>query len=94
MSKHAQNPLFEQFNYSTLKIQSFYSGSGLGLSISPKLCHLCSGDIDASSWEGEENTLGCFFCDWCSEEVFSLIRLPLALKLRTYVRKCKIFAVM
>jgi signal transduction histidine kinase len=52
ISDEAQKQLFERFNQATPKKESMYGGSGLGLNVSRKLCHLHGGEIGVSSEEG------------------------------------------
>lgn len=58
---HAQMRLFERFNQATPRTEGIYGGSGLGLNVSRKLCHLHGGEIGVSSKEGEGSTFGFFF---------------------------------
>ncbi|KAJ5343925.1 CheY-like superfamily [Penicillium brevicompactum] len=57
----AQKRLFERFNQATPKTESIYGGSGLGLNVCRKLCHLHGGEIGVSSEEGKGSTFGFFF---------------------------------
>jgi signal transduction histidine kinase/CheY-like chemotaxis protein len=57
----AQMRLFERFNQATPRTEGIYGGSGLGLNVSRKLCHLHGGEIGVSSKEGEGSTFGFFF---------------------------------
>ncbi|KAJ5778482.1 hypothetical protein N7520_001728 [Penicillium odoratum] len=61
ISDHAQMRLFERFNQATPRTERIYGGSGLGLNVSRKLCHLHGGEIGVSSKEGEGSTFGFFF---------------------------------
>ncbi|RAL00065.1 uncharacterized protein BO80DRAFT_455926 [Aspergillus ibericus CBS 121593] len=61
ISDEAQKRLFERFNQATPRTQSIYGGSGLGLNVSRRLCHLHGGEIGVSSREGEGSTFGFFF---------------------------------
>ncbi|RDH35001.1 hypothetical protein BDQ94DRAFT_177131 [Aspergillus welwitschiae] len=61
ISDEAQKRLFERFNQATPRTQTIYGGSGLGLNVSRKLCHLHGGEIGVSSKEGEGSTFGFFF---------------------------------
>lgn len=61
VSDHAQKKLFERFNQATPKTESVYGGSGLGLNVCRKLCHLHGGEIGVSSKEGHGSTFGFFF---------------------------------
>lgn len=61
ISDQAQKQLFERFNQATPKTESMYGGSGLGLNVSRKLCHLHGGEIGVSSKEGQGSTFGFFF---------------------------------
>lgn len=61
ISEQAQKRLFERFNQATPRTQSVYGGSGLGLNVSRKLCHLHGGEIGVSAKEGEGSTFGFFF---------------------------------
>ncbi|KAJ5267280.1 hypothetical protein N7478_010088 [Penicillium angulare] len=45
----AQKQLFERFNQATPRTESTYGSSGLGLSVSRKLCHLHGGEIGLCS---------------------------------------------
>lgn len=55
-----QKRLFERFRQATPKTGEIYGGSGLGLNISRKLCHLHGGEIGVSSREGNGSTFGFF----------------------------------
>jgi CheY-like chemotaxis protein len=57
----AQMRLFERFNQATPRTEGIYGGSGLGLHVSRKLCHLHGGEIGVSSKKGEGSTFGFFF---------------------------------
>ncbi|EAW12885.1 putative sensor histidine kinase/response regulator [Aspergillus clavatus NRRL 1] len=57
----AQKRLFERFNQATPRTETIYGGSGLGLNVSRRLCHLHGGEIGVSSKEGEGSTFGFFF---------------------------------
>jgi signal transduction histidine kinase/ActR/RegA family two-component response regulator len=61
ISDQAQKRLFERFNQATPRTESVYGGSGLGLNVSRKLCHLHGGEVGASSREGEGSIFGFFF---------------------------------
>ncbi|KAJ5082019.1 hypothetical protein N7532_011062 [Penicillium argentinense] len=61
ISDHAQKNLFKRFNQATPKTESVYGGSGLGLNVCRKLCHLHGGEIGVSSREGHGSTFGFFF---------------------------------
>ncbi|KAJ5545609.1 hypothetical protein N7494_003194 [Penicillium frequentans] len=61
ISDHAQKRLFERFNQATPRTESVYGGSGLGLNVSRKLCHLHGGEIGVGSKEGNGSTFGFFF---------------------------------
>jgi signal transduction histidine kinase len=61
ISEQAQKRLFERFNQATPRTQSVYGGSGLGLNVSRKLCHLHGGEVGVSAKEGEGSTFGFFF---------------------------------
>ncbi|KAJ5776694.1 uncharacterized protein N7511_001705 [Penicillium nucicola] len=61
INDHAQRRLFERFNQATPRTEGIYGGSGLGLNVSRKLCHLHGGEIGVSSKEGEGSTFGFFF---------------------------------
>lgn len=61
ISDEAQKRLFERFNQATPRTESIYGGSGLGLNVSRKLCHIHGGEIGVSSKEGEGSTFGFFF---------------------------------
>ncbi|KAK4506200.1 hypothetical protein PRZ48_004165 [Zasmidium cellare] len=56
-----QKRLFERFRQATPKTEEVYGGSGLGLNISRKICHLHGGEIGVSSKEGEGSTFAFFF---------------------------------
>ncbi|OQD85075.1 hypothetical protein PENANT_c011G03757 [Penicillium antarcticum] len=57
----AQMRLFERFNQATPRTEGIYGGSGLGLHVSRKLCHLHGGEIGVSSKKDEGSTFGFFF---------------------------------
>ncbi|KAJ6089216.1 hypothetical protein N7499_004063 [Penicillium canescens] len=57
----AQMRLFERFNQATPRTEGIYGGSGLGLHVSRKLCHLHGGEIGVSSKKGEGSTFSFFF---------------------------------
>ncbi|KAJ5476255.1 CheY-like superfamily [Penicillium sp. IBT 31633x] len=61
ITDQAQKRLFERFNQATPKTESIYGGSGLGLNVCRKLCHLHGGEIGVSSEEGSGSTFGFFF---------------------------------
>lgn len=61
IDSESQKRLFERFNQGTPRTQSNYGGSGLGLNVSRRLCHLHGGEIGVSSKEGEGSTFGFFF---------------------------------
>ncbi|KAE8146664.1 hypothetical protein BDV25DRAFT_132754 [Aspergillus avenaceus] len=61
ISDEAQKRLFERFNQATPRTESIYGGSGLGLNVSRRLCHLHGGEIGVNSKEGEGSTFGFFF---------------------------------
>ncbi|KAF9887538.1 hypothetical protein FE257_010116 [Aspergillus nanangensis] len=61
ISDDAQKQLFERFNQATPRTQTEYGGSGLGLNVSRRLCHLHGGEIGVSSQEGQGSTFGFFF---------------------------------
>lgn len=61
ISEEGQERLFERFSQATPKTAEVYGGSGLGLNISRKICHLHGGEIGVSSKEGEGSTFGFFF---------------------------------
>ncbi|PYH89230.1 histidine kinase G2 [Aspergillus ellipticus CBS 707.79] len=61
INDEAQKRLFERFNQATPRTQTMYGGSGLGLNVSRKLCHLHGGEIGVSSREGAGSTFGFFF---------------------------------
>ncbi|EMD00847.1 hypothetical protein BAUCODRAFT_100388 [Baudoinia panamericana UAMH 10762] len=61
ISDEGQKRLFERFRQATPKTGEMYGGSGLGLNISRKLCHLHGGEIGVSSKEGHGSTFGFFF---------------------------------
>ncbi|GIK00094.1 hypothetical protein Aspvir_004109 [Aspergillus viridinutans] len=69
ISDEAQKRLFERFNQATPRTESIYGGSGLGLNVSRRLCHLHGGEIGVSSKEGEGSTFGFFFAVRKSDEV-------------------------
>lgn len=53
ISPEGQQRLFERFRQATPKTEEVYGGSGLGLNISRKICHLHGGEIGVASREGE-----------------------------------------
>lgn len=61
ISDRVQERLFERFNQATPKTESVYGGSGLGLNVCRKLCHIHGGEIGVSSKDGEGSTFGFFF---------------------------------
>ena len=61
ISVEAQKRLFERFNQATPRTESIYGGSGLGLNVSRRLCHLHGGEIGVNSREGHGSTFGFFF---------------------------------
>ncbi|KAJ5337461.1 uncharacterized protein N7506_005483 [Penicillium brevicompactum] len=61
ISDEAQRRLFQRFSQATPRTESKYGGSGLGLNVSRKLCHLHGGEIGVSSKEGQGSTFGFFF---------------------------------
>jgi signal transduction histidine kinase/CheY-like chemotaxis protein len=61
ISDEGQKRLFERFRQATPKTEEIYGGSGLGLNISRKLCHLHGGEIGVSSREGQGSTFAFFF---------------------------------
>lgn len=61
ISEQEQVRLFERFRQATPKTSEKYGGSGLGLSISRKLCQLHGGDIGVGSHEGQGSTFGFYF---------------------------------
>ncbi|OJJ85532.1 uncharacterized protein ASPGLDRAFT_45509 [Aspergillus glaucus CBS 516.65] len=61
ISTENQKRLFERFNQATPKTGVDYGGSGLGLNVCRKLCHLHGGEIGVSSKEGDGSTFGFFF---------------------------------
>ncbi|KAL1853565.1 hypothetical protein Daus18300_011769 [Diaporthe australafricana] len=61
ISTQDQVRLFERFRQATPKTSEKYGGSGLGLSISRKLCQLHGGDIGVGSNEGRGSTFGFYF---------------------------------
>jgi signal transduction histidine kinase/ActR/RegA family two-component response regulator len=61
ISAEAQKRLFERFNQATPRTETIYGGSGLGLNVSRRLCHLHGGEIGVNSMEGHGSTFGFFF---------------------------------
>lgn len=61
ISEDGQRRLFQRFRQATPKTAELYGGSGLGLNISRKMCHLHGGEIGVSSKEGCGSTFGFFF---------------------------------
>lgn len=61
ITEDGQKRLFERFRQATPKTGEEYGGSGLGLNISRKLCHLHGGEIGVASEEGAGSTFGFFF---------------------------------
>ena len=61
ISNESQRKLFSRFNQGTPRTEVDYGGSGLGLSVSRKLCHLHGGEIGVSSKKGQGSTFGFFF---------------------------------
>ncbi|ROV97991.1 hypothetical protein VMCG_07048 [Cytospora schulzeri] len=61
ISTEDQVKLFERFRQATPKTSETYGGSGLGLSISRKLCQLHGGDIGVASKKGQGSTFGFYF---------------------------------
>ena len=60
ISNEGQKRLFERFRQAKPKTEEIYGGSGLGLNISRKLCHLHGGEIGVKSKEGKGSTFGFF----------------------------------
>ena len=58
ISEADQKRLFERFHQATPKTEQNYGGSGLGLNISRKICHLHGGEVGVSSIEGQGSTFG------------------------------------
>ncbi|KAF7596988.1 hypothetical protein BBP40_011354 [Aspergillus hancockii] len=69
ISAEAQKRLFERFNQATPRTETIYGGSGLGLNVSRRLCHLHGGEIGVNSMEGQGSTFGFFFTVRRSVEV-------------------------
>jgi signal transduction histidine kinase/CheY-like chemotaxis protein len=61
ISDEMQKKLFQRFHQAMPKTEQSYGGSGLGLNISRKLCHLHGGEVGVSSREGKGSTFGFFF---------------------------------
>ncbi|KAF2159624.1 hypothetical protein M409DRAFT_29943 [Zasmidium cellare ATCC 36951] len=61
ISAEGQKRLFERFRQATPRTEEVYGGSGLGLNISRKICHLHGGEIGVSSKEGEGSTFAFYF---------------------------------
>jgi signal transduction histidine kinase len=61
INEEGQRKLFERFRQATPKTEEMYGGSGLGLSISRKLCHLHGGEIGVAAEEGSGSTFAFFF---------------------------------
>ncbi|KAI9146837.1 Sensor histidine kinase GacS [Paramyrothecium foliicola] len=61
ISDEMQKKLFQRFHQAMPRTEQSYGGSGLGLNISRKLCHLHGGEIGVKSQEGEGSTFGFFF---------------------------------
>lgn len=61
ITEEAQKRLFERFNQATPRTESIYGGSGLGLNVCRKLCHLHGGEIGVSSKKSQGSTFGFFF---------------------------------
>ncbi|KAJ5659480.1 hypothetical protein N7507_005931 [Penicillium longicatenatum] len=76
ISDQDQKRLFERFNQATPRTESVYGGSGLGLNVSRKLCHLHGGEIGVSSKEAEGSTFGFFFRVRRDDEPYNPVLLP------------------
>jgi signal transduction histidine kinase/ActR/RegA family two-component response regulator len=61
ITEQGQKRLFERFKQATPRTQGTYGGSGLGLNLSRKICHLHGGEIGVSSKDGEGSTFSFFF---------------------------------
>jgi len=61
ITEQGQKRLFERFNQATPRTESTYGGSGLGLNLSRKLCHLHGGEIGVSSKDGQGSIFSFFF---------------------------------
>ncbi|KXL48041.1 hypothetical protein M433DRAFT_105869 [Acidomyces richmondensis BFW] len=61
ISEEGQKRLFERFRQATPKTEEIYGGSGLGLNISRKLCHLHGGEIGVKAKMGIGSTFSFFF---------------------------------
>ncbi|KAI0017511.1 two component histidine kinase 1 [Xylariomycetidae sp. FL0641] len=61
ISDEGQKRLFERFHQATPKTEDTYGGSGLGLNIARKICHMHGGEIGVSSKEHHGSTFGFFF---------------------------------
>ncbi|CAJ2509786.1 Uu.00g056860.m01.CDS01 [Anthostomella pinea] len=61
ISDDGQKRLFERFHQATPKTEENYGGSGLGLNIARKICHIHGGEIGVSSKENLGSTFGFFF---------------------------------
>ncbi|CAI7610373.1 unnamed protein product [Penicillium crustosum] len=61
VTEEAQKRLFQRFNQATPRTESIYGGSGLGLNVCRKLCHLHGGEIGVSSKKSHGSTFGFFF---------------------------------
>ncbi|XHG06125.1 hypothetical protein AWENTII_009332 [Aspergillus wentii] len=60
ISDESQRKLFERFNQGTARTEVDYGGSGLGLNVCRKLCHLHGGEIGVSSKKDQGSTFGFF----------------------------------
>lgn len=61
ISAEGQKRLFERFRQATPKTGEIYGGSGLGLNISRKLCHLHGGEVGVKAKMGIGSTFSFFF---------------------------------
>lgn len=58
ISDESQRRLFQRFNQGAAQTEMDYGGSGLGLNVCRKLCHLHGGEIGVSSEKGQGSTFG------------------------------------